>query len=280
MRKEIVKETDFKNEERPDTRLKQFFDIFKHRFVELLKISLLQAVYNVPLIVSLILFYALIRNSENINSTMTIFLIQGASFLISLPVAFIGMTGTFYCMKKLAYAEGEFASSSFFIGVREEWMKGLAIGLIAGISTGLGLIGIFFSYVYLAQVNSVTAGLCIAMLGIQFIIVMMVCYNSVAQSEVYANKLRYTLKNSFIMTLMRFPYNLVVFIIYPGIFIALFSIMEITMYIGVVLLLFFAVFGHLMWMLNCLSAFDAFINKEQYPDYYKKGLNKEVSKED
>ena len=136
MRKEIVKETDFKNEERPDTRLKQFFDIFKHRFVELLKISLLQAVYNVPLIVSLILFYALIRNSENVNSTMTIFLIQGASFLISLPVAIIGMMGTFYCMKKLAYAEGEFASSSFFIGVREEWMKGLAIGLIAGISTG------------------------------------------------------------------------------------------------------------------------------------------------
>ena len=280
MRKEIVKETDFKNEERPDTRLKQFFDIFKHRFVELLKISLLQAVYNVPLIVSLILFYALIRNSENVNSTMTIFLIQGASFLISLPVAFIGMMGTFYCMKKLAYAEGEFASSSFFIGVREEWMKGLVIGLIAGISLGLGLIGIFFSYVYLSQVNSVTAGLCIAMLGIQFIIVMMVCYYSVAQSEVYANKLRYTLKNSFIMTLMRFPYNLVVFIIYPGIFIALFSIMEITMYIGVVLLLFFTVFGHLMWILNCLSAFDAFINKEQYPDYYKKGLNKEVSKED
>ena len=95
MRKEIVKETDFKNEERPDTRLKQLFDIFKHRFVELLKISLLQAVYNVPLVVSLILFYALIRNSENINSTMTIFLIQGASFLISLLVAFIGMMGTF-----------------------------------------------------------------------------------------------------------------------------------------------------------------------------------------
>ena len=280
MRKEIIKEKDFENSERPSSRLKQFFDIFKHRFVELLKISLLQAVYNIPLIVSLILFYALVRNASNANSVMTIFLIQSGSFLISMPSLFIGMTGTFYCMKKLAYAEGEFASSTFFIGMREEWRKGFLIGLIAGLSAGAAMIGIYFSYIYLPEVNITMAGLCIALLSIQFIVVMIVCYYTVAQTEVYANKLRFTLKNSFIMTLIRFPYNLAIFIVYPGIFIALFAIMDITMYIGVVLLLFFAAVGHLMWMLNALSAFDKLINKEQYPDYYRKGLSIEVIKEE
>ena len=280
MRKETIKETDFKNEERPTSRLAQFFDIFKHRFVELMKISLLQAVYNIPLVVSLILFYALVRNAETVNGVMTVFLIQSGSFLISMPTIFVGMTGTYYCMKKLAYAEGGFASSSFFIGVREEWKKGLVIGFIAGLSSAAALIGGYFSYIYLSQTNTVMAGLCMACLGIQFIIVMMVCYYSIAQTEVYSNTLGHTLKNSFIMTLIRFPINLGLFIIYPGILIALFAIMDITMYVGVVLLVLFAVFGHLMWMLNAISAFDKFINKEQYPDYYKKGLYKEVKQED
>ena len=280
MRKEIIKEEDFKNSERPNSRLAQFFDIFKHRFVELMKISLLQAVYNIPLIVSLILFYAVIKSATNTNAATTVFLVQSLSFLISMPCIFIGMTGTYYCMKKLAYAEGEFASSSFFIGVREEWLKGLLIGLIAGLSACLGLIGIYFSYIYLAQVNATSAGLCIAFLSIQFILVMMICYYAIGQTETYDNKLKLTLKNSFIFTLIRFPYNLLFFIVYPGIFIALFSIMDITMYVGVVLLLFFAAFGHLMWMLNCISAFDKFINKNQYPDFYRKGLSDIISKEE
>ena len=43
-----------------------------------------------------------------------------------------------------------------------------------------------------------------------------------------------------------------------------------------ILLFFFASFGHLIWMLNALSGFDKFINKDNYPDYYRKGLRKEA----
>lgn len=272
MKREVIKETDFQNEDRPETRLAQFKDIFKHRFLELLKISLLHTVFLMPLLVSLIIFYALVRNSNDINSLMTVFLIQGASFLISMPSSFVGTTGTFYCMKKLSYAEGEFAASSFFIGMREEWKKGLFIGLLAGISLALTLIGFFFLFFRVSSVDPVMTGLGIALLGIQSILVLMVSYYAVGQVVVYSNKLRYIYKNSFIMTLIRFPFNLAFFILYPGIFIALFCIMEITMFVGVGLIIFFSAIGHLMWMLNDLSAFDKFINKEQYPDYYRKGL--------
>ena len=272
MKKERIKAEDYQNKDRPSTRLKQYGDIFKHRFVELLKVSLLQAVFNMPLIATLILFYSLIRNSENVNQLMTVFLIQGASFLISIPSVFIGMTGVFYCMKKLIFAEGEYASSAFFIGLREEWKNGLFIGLLAGFSVGITLIGYFFSYFYISQFDSIIGGFTYAILAIQLIVVLIVSYLSIGQTVIYSNKLKYTLKNSFIFTLIKFPINLLLVILYPGILIALFCIMEITMFVGVGLLVFFSAFGHLMWMLNSVAIFDKFINKEQHPEIYRKGL--------
>ena len=48
------------------------------------------------------------------------------------------------------------------------------------------------------------------------------------------------------------------------------------MYIGVVLLVFLVAIGHLLWMMNLLGAFDKYINKDNYPDYYRKGLKIET----
>ena len=270
------RETDFTNQERPSTRRGQFFDIFKHRFVELLKLSLLQTVFNVPLFVSIILFHSLVKNSSSIDALMTVFIIQGGALLVSVPISFIGMTGTFYSIKKIAYSEGEYASSSFFIGLREEWKKGFVIGLFSGLSTCIAVIGFFFAYFYLSNINQTISGLAIAMLSIQLLLVLIVCYYSLAQSVIYINKLIYVLKNSFIMTLIRFPINLFCFILHPGIFIALILIMDITMYVGVVLLVFLVAVGHLLWMMNLLGTFDKYINKENYPDYYRKGLKIET----
>ena len=275
MRKDVVRENDYQNKERPSNRLRQFFDVFRHRFVDILKISLLQAVFNMPLVVSLVLFYILVRNSSTFASLNTVFLIQGASMVVTIPVAFIGLSGSFYCFKKICYAEGEYASSSFFNGMREEWKKGLLIGLLPGISYAAAIIGSFYCYFYLTQVNPTIAGFGIAILVTQALVVSMVAYYSISQIVVYSNKLRYVLKNSFIMTLIRFPINLLSFIIHPGILIALFAIMEVTMYVGLVLLVFLVGIGHLLWVTNTLGAFDKFINRESYPDFYRKGLSNE-----
>ena len=272
MKKEIIKGEDYQNKNRPSTRLSQYGDIFKHRFVELLKVSLLQAVFNMPLIASLVLFYALVRNSDDINQLMTVFLIQGASFLITVPSVFCGLSGVFHCMKKIAFAEGEYASSAFFIGLKEEWKNGLLIGLLAGFSVGITVIGYFFAYFYISQFDTIIAGFTYAILAVQLIVVLMVSYFSIGQNAIYSNKLKFTLKNSFIFSLIRFPINLLFVIIYPGILIALFAIMEITMFVGIGLLIFFSALGHLMWMLNVIATTDKFINKEQYPELYRKGL--------
>lgn len=273
MRKEKIRETDYESNERPDTRLKQFFDIFRHRFVELLKLSLLQAVFNMPLIASLVLFHQLVKNSTTMNSLMTVFIIQGVSFLVSMPSIFVGLTGVFYCFKKIIHAEGEYASSSFFIGMREEWKRGFVIGMIVGLSLALTVIGYFFFRYYVPAYNTTIAGFGIAILVIQAIMVLMVAYYSIGQLVFYTNKLKFVLKNSFLFTLMRFPQNLLFLIIHPGIYVALFIIMDITMYVGVVLLIFLVGIGHLIWNLNVISAFDKYINKESHKEVYLKGLS-------
>lgn len=280
MRKERIRPDDYTQRERPKTRLNQFFDIFKHRFLELLKLSLLQAVFNMPLLVTIFLFWMLLNNSSSEQAVMMVFLIQGASFIVSLPISFIGLTGSFYAIKKLIYAEGEFASSSFFYGLKEEWKKGLVIGLIAGLSVAVAVIGAYFFIFSTFELISWVRGFGIAIIAIQLIVVLMVCYYSVAQSIVYTNKIGPILKNSFLLTLVRFPINLGLLILYPSGFIALVCIMPLTMYIGLGLMLLTSAFGHLVWMLNAVSAFDKFINKEQFPDYYRKGLYKEETKEE
>ena len=263
---------DFTAKKRPSSRKKQFVDIFSHRFLELFKISLLQAVFAMPLLVSVVLFYVFVKNAGDRNALFTVFLIQSASLLVTIPVNFIGMTGSLYCAKKLIYAEGEFASSSFFIGLREEWKRGMLFGFIEGLSAALTVIGLFAFIVIWSELSPSVTGLGIAVVIIQFVVVTMIMYHCMGQIVVYQNTLRNIFKNSFIIAMIRFPINLLFLVIHPGIFIALVCIMEITMYVGVVLFIFLSMVSYLIWMLNLIAAFDKYINKENYPDFYKKGL--------
>ena len=276
MRKEKVRETDYQQKERPNTRLAQFFDIAKHRFVEVLKLSILQTVFNMPLIATLITFYLFSKNATNINSLMTVFVITGGLLFISMISSFTGLTGVFHCFKKMIYAEGEYASSDFFTGLIQNWKKGIVIGAIVGLSVALTVIGSFFFIYYLSIYNTTIAGFGVAILVVQALVIMIMGYYSIAQIVIYENSLKYVLKNSFIFTLMRFQYNLPLFILHPGIIIALMVIMEITMYVAIALIIIFIAFGALIWSLNCIAAFDKFINKENYPEHYRKGLNKEA----
>lgn len=276
MRKEVVRETDYEQNERPNSRFSQYFDIFKHRFVEVLKISILQAVFNMPLVAVMVLFYVFSLSALDMNSLMTVFLFTALGLFISMISCFTGMVGSFYCFKRIIYGEGEYASSSFFTGLVSEWKKGLITGMIAGLSVAATIIGCFFCYTRLSAYNTAVAGFGIAILCIQSIVVLIVCYYTISQTVIYDNGYRYVLKNSFIFALMRSPSNLFVFIVHPGILIVLLATMQITMYVGIVLLVLFSAFGHLMWSLNCIAGFDKFINKENYPDYYRRGLRKEA----
>lgn len=271
---------DFVQENRPKNRFTQFFDLLIHRFLDIFKLSLLQAIFSMPLLASCVLFYVFIRNASNPNSAFTVFLVTGLSLLVTIPISYIGLTGCFYSVRKLVTAEGGYSSSTFFMGLKGEWAKGLLLGFFEGLSAALTMIGLYLLFTYSNEMAASVSGLGIVMCIVQFIMVTMFTYHCLAQIVTYKNKLGYVFKNSFLLMTMRFPINLLFLIIHPGIFIALVCIMEITMYVGVALSLLFSVIGYLIWMLNITSAFDKYINKQYHPEIYKKGLYQEEKQED
>ena len=273
--KDRVRATDFENRERPKTRRGQFFDLFRHRFLEIMKISWLQAIFQMPLYVSVVLFWILFRKAENYDSAFTIILILSASFLVSIPTLYIGLSGVYGCLRRLVHAEGEYASSDFFLSLKEDWRNGMATGFIVAFSLGGGLIGGFYLYGDSAVLNGWLSAVGIALLAIQFLVVTVVSYHQLGQGAFYQNGFGASLGNGLRMSLSRFPLALLFFLIHPGILIACFSLMSITAYTGVGLSLFFSGFAHLIWMLYLVSTFDRYINKDNFPDYYRRGLYQE-----
>ena len=128
-----VRESDFTSKELPKTRKSQFKDLITRRFVSLLKLSLLETIFLMPLLVSIITFHIFIRNSKDFNQAFTVTLFTGIALLISIPIAYIGAAGLSYALKQLVWREGEFAASSFFLGLREEGKRCFFIGLIVGV---------------------------------------------------------------------------------------------------------------------------------------------------
>ena len=207
MRKMKEKITDFKPQNRPDNRLKQYFDIFSHRFLEIMKISLLEALFAMPLMASLILSYAFVRNASNFDSVFTIFLIQACSFPVSIAILYVGLVGVFTCFKKIATADNEYTSSAFFYALKSDWYRGLLIGFIQGISMGLCLMGTFLFMLYPGEMIPVMRGLGFAGSIIQLVVITICSYYSLGQVAFYKNKMFMVFKNSILMMMMRFPYN-------------------------------------------------------------------------
>lgn len=279
MRKEVIRQTDFTSRELPKTRAKQFWDVVKHQKLNMVKVAMLQTVFNAPLMVWAVLYYLFLAAGPS-----SIFQISVYAGLIMIPcviIANIGLVGSFACMKKIAYADGGFASSSFFMGMKDEWKKGLVLGFLEGIAGALLVIGSVFMLT-VTGTNAFVRGLGLAAVIILFLTMTMMNYYSLAQSACYSNGVGRVIKNSFLMSLMRYPKHLLLLLLHPGLITGLvigsFCIPVAGEYVGIGFLVIFSFinsFGILAWMLFILTSFDKFINKENYPEYVGKGLYKE-----
>jgi len=276
MRKEVIRKTDFTTHELPHTRKQQFWDVLKHQKLNMIKISLLQTVFNAPTMVWAYLFYLILAAGPSSVFKVSVYI--SLALIPCLIIANIGLVGSFACLKKIAYADGMFASSTFFIGLKEDWKKGIVFGLLQGISTALFIVGLVFVLIA-KDVNVYLRGFALTMVIILFLVTTMMTYLSLAQTAVYGNKIRATIKNSFLLSLMRFPKHLLLILLHPGLIIGLvygaFCIPTAGEFVGIGVLLLFSFFNSFslfIWMLFILTSFDKFINKEYYPDYVNKGL--------
>lgn len=259
----------------PRSRKKQFFDSFKNEWRLFLSVSLLLAIFILPLFSDYLVFSLLIgqaSSSHADNSQIFSLVFYGA--LIAIPcimILYLGLVGAFSVAKKLGYSEMQITTPSFFYGIKEGWKKALFQGFIVGVSAFLAIVGCLY-VLFFYTTHPVLVGVVIGIDILQFMTFSMASIFVLTQSFVYSNKATAEYKNAFLMSIGRFPLNFVFFLISPGIFIAFLLISNITALIAFGIAIFFSFPFIYLWQLRALDVFDKMINQYHYPENLKKGL--------
>lgn len=261
----------------PHNRKEVFFDLLKHRKMNLFALSCFTFMFFIPLAVDL--FYFNFLESVAIANEMDeyLFSLVFYSMLIMLPcmiIGFLGLAGAFYVVKKIVWQEGTSLSVDFFQGIKENWKHALINGAIFGIVLfGLIMGGSYF--IIFSPVAPVWSGIGIGALILLFIVIGIVLSMFFTQDVYYVNPYGTTFKNSFLFMGILNWKLLVLFVLSTGLVVGLCCINMITLGIGLFL---FAVFNSVVVLLYTLishSAFDKYINKEHHPEMVGKGLYKD-----
>ena len=261
----------------PHTRKELFFDLLRHRKMNLFALSCLTFVFFIPLAVDLF-YFNFLENVAIANDKLDyLFSLIFYSMLIMLPcmiVGFIGLSGAFHVVKKIVWQEGIMLSTEFFQGIKENWKHALINGVLFGIALFGLVVGGSYLMIFSREIP-ILCGVGIGALVVVFLMFGMALSVFFAQDVYYQNSYLDTLKNSFrFLGLLNWKV-LVIFLLSTGALVALSAINMITLGIGLFL---FAILNSVVVVLYTLishAAFDKYINVDNYPEMVNKGLYKD-----
>ena len=272
------RKTDLTVKELPHTRKQIFLDLLKNQKRQMVSLSMLLFVFLLPLVVDIILFNMFIigvpTGQEGYAST--IFSLIFYMMIIAIPcsmIGFVGLSGLAHVCKNIAWQNAVLFGPEFFVGIKKNWKQSLVFGLIWGISLFLLVVGSLFMVRTQAGsdqpwVQCIGIGLCI----VQFIVLSIICVYSLTYSCYYSNTIWQVFRNSFVFFVAKFFKNLGLFILTTGLVVGLMFVDFIAQIVIIIVIAFLSSFMMIAWTLLSHEAFDQYINKDHYPEYYKKGL--------
>ena len=266
----------------PHNRKEVFFDLLKHRKMNLFALSCFTFMFFIPLAVDLILFNFLESAAIAAEKTEYLFSLIFYSMLIMLPcmlIGFLGFAGAFYTSKKIVWQEGSMLSIDFFTGIKENWKNALVNGAIFGLVTFGLVVGGSYLIIY-APMAPVGCGIGIGGLILIFLLFGMLMPVFFAQDVYYQNPYRITFKNSFAFLGLLNWKVLVIYLLTTCALVAMCAINFITLVVGLFLFAILNSWVIILYTLISHSAFDKFINKDHHPEMVNKGLYKEVHQND
>ncbi|MBQ7642404.1 MAG: hypothetical protein IJS67_00735 [Clostridia bacterium] len=289
----------------PTNRWELGFDVFKTNMGKLFGLNWLTLVFFIPLIALFFLRYvfqsyeiAIIPFSQNLSGgyplypsvvviesglTLTLNFEVVKYLLIAVIIGSVGVSGGFYVMRNMVWAEGVMIGSDFWKGIKQNFFIVFFSLLLYSVFMSLSVISINFAS-YAIDVGNSPKWLMIAAQVISYILMVlftvMVMY-MVTLGVTYKLKFFSLVRNAFILTIALFPLNLF-FALFAALFIILivsgFSLLTV---VGVVLCLTWGVsLFMLIWTDYSQWVFDKYVNDKVPGAKKNRGIYKRTDDDD
>jgi len=277
--------SDFGYNNLPLNRRKQFFDILKNEWRTILILALIGLAFALPYITCLVLEMSLSdgtsysmsqqgKTAEEINAQLTAIhrLFAGIN-IISFSIFSIFLAGCSRVIKELCLGEVIMLRHDFRKGINLYWKSFLLTFLINGCI--LFMIDYISSTLLNTSSSALSNGVRGLTLGIYFAVILPVSLFNLVQFTFYDIPWIHRVKNSFRFTMVKYYFVIIFLAILLGFyFVTLIPNFLISIIITILCIILIPVLFSISFYLYSISLFDKYINKEHYPEIYRKGLRK------
>ena len=275
-KKPLFSNPDYKYSSLPTTRKEAFKDVYHHNFKTITLSGLMLLLFSIPLIIFLIMMdYGRLGmtsekfNEEELRAVLLLWdiIVNGGVVLLLYPVL-VALMGVMRVLKLLVWQEGIDFFYDFKVGIKEN----IKYFSLLYLFPALIFIGTYCVYAFLLNF----------LIGIWLIILFVIIFVplflwSIYVVNVYQTTLWNYIKNGAFFYSRTLPLTILfsILISFPffSIFIPLSGVTIIVKYsLIIVMMVFYYPFMIIVGYLYSLSKFDLFINKDNYPEIYRKGL--------
>lgn len=275
-KKKLFSNPDYQYSSLPTTRKEAFKDVYKQNFKTITFSGLMLLVFAIPLIAFLVVMdfgklgMTLDKfNEQQLKAVLLLWdIIVNIGAVVLLYVVLIGLMGVMRVLKLLVWQEGIDFMYDFKVGVKENF-KHFSLLYLFG---SLIYLGTYFVYIFLLNF----------LIGIWLMILFVIIFVSLGLwslfvINVYQTSLWDYIKNGAFFFSRCIPLTLlyVVLIVFPFflVFIPVSGVTFVVKYpVALILLVFYYPFMIVVGYLYAMSKFDFYINQDNYPEIYRKGL--------
>lgn len=268
---------DFNINDLPHNRKEVFFDCLKLRWSTILRCGLLSFLFAIPYFIVLFSedfelsrLYLKFINEEIteqvfMNSRLAFLITTNILKIVTSLILALGLAGLTRVIRQLVWQEPIFFHKDFFEGVKMNWLPFALTILFMQLSFSISSITIVFIPNY-KLISSIP-------FAISLIVVLPVGLYNMSSINVYNNKFFTYIKNSNILLLKSFHIAIVFTLVFAIVYLTnLIPYLIVKWLILIIIFVLLMPYYYLSWFLYSSYVFDKFINKEQYPEIYDKGI--------
>lgn len=270
-------EYDFMEQGLPSNRVEVFFDSLKLRYGLIMKTGLLLFAFMMPLLAAfftkdayIVSIQSLLTKGEITESSYEAMysMVCRIAYLACIPCFMIfslGLAGALRVFRQLIWGEGIFFIQDFFDGLKKNALHYILYAFLFGVAHYLSR---------MALLLNISSGLLkVLPIVITLFILLPIILFALMESQFYKLKIHQEVKNGFLLYIRTFfkSFIALAIILIPVMFvyINLYYFKMIAIILFMILILPLVLLGEIIFF---TGQFDRFINKDNYPEIYRKGL--------